>query len=194
MAQGRRPDALGITPIEEKFALAYVECGVAADAYMQTAERKCTRTNATVRACELMKRPAVKARIEEIRRTREQQLHDKFLITKERILQELARIGFADIRKAVKWNGEVIPSEALDDDTAACIAEITQTQHGMKVKLHDKMRALDAMCKHLGMFTEKVEVTGKDGNPLVPENASSREMARAILDIFREAQGEKEAT
>jgi len=107
-------------------------------------------------------------------------------ITADRVLQELARIGFADIRKAVAWgrspldteadeaqpNGlgifpvELMPSSQMDDDTAAAVSEVSLTAQGVKIKLHDKLSALEKIGKHLGMFPNKVEHTGKDGGPI----------------------------
>lgn len=108
-------------------------------------------------------------------------------VTADRVLKELAKIGFSDIRKAVKWqtsliteednpdggdvavvknivtnNVQLVASEDIDDDTAAAIAEISQNaQGGLKIKLHDKRAALVDMGKHLGMFIEKVEHSGE---------------------------------
>ena len=104
-------------------------------------------------------------------------------ITQDMVLQELAKIGFADIRKAVNWgrspidtesehanpNGlrmypvELVASETIDDDTAAAISEVSLTQSGIKIKMIDKKAALDSIGKHLGMFTEKVDHISSDG-------------------------------
>lgn len=112
-------------------------------------------------------------------------------ITADRVLKELAKIGFSDIRRAVKWYSqtnvaaidsdadiealaeegalrfavanqvELVSSDELDDDTAAAISEVGMTSQGaLKVKLYDKRAALVDMGKHLGMFTEKVQVDG----------------------------------
>ena len=96
-------------------------------------------------------------------------------ITADKVLVELAKIGFADIRKAVKWgdgipvtnpeSGEVeisngvslVSSEQIDDSTAASISEVSQTAQGIKIKMHDKRAALVDIGRHLGMFTDKVE-------------------------------------
>ena len=94
------------------------------------------------------------------------------------MLEELAKIGFADIRKAVQWGkGLAVPDETgemrvangvamidsseLDDQTAAAIAEVAQTRDGIKIKFHDKRAALMDIGRHLGMFKERVEMTGK---------------------------------
>lgn len=113
-------------------------------------------------------------------------------VTQERIVSELAKIAFADIRKAVNWgkspidkagsenaspNGlgiypvELVPSDKIDDDTAAAVSEVSLTQGGIKIKMHDKKSALVDLGKHLGMFKERVEHSGPNGSPLQIEHA-----------------------
>ena len=99
-------------------------------------------------------------------------------ITADRVLEEYAKLAFQDIRKAVRWgrnpgdetsqnaepNGlniypvSLIPSEEIDDDTAAAVSEISLTQSGLKVKMHDKKGALDSVARHLGMFNDKLDM------------------------------------
>ena len=45
-------------------------------------------------------------------------------------------------------------------------AGIKQTQAGIEVKFQDQAKALENVAKHLGMFTERIEHTGKDGGPI----------------------------
>lgn len=113
-------------------------------------------------------------------------------ITADRVLKELAKIGFADIRRAVKWqtsliteednpdggdiaivknivtnNVQLVASDEIDDDTAASIAEISQNAAGgLKIKLHDKRAALVDIGRHLGMFNDKLQLSGNAENPL----------------------------
>lgn len=113
-------------------------------------------------------------------------------ITADRVLRELAKIGFADIRKAIKWQGTLVTeednpdggdtlviksvvtnnvtlvsSDEIDDETAAAISEISQnTSGGIKLKLHDKRAALVDIGKHLGMFTDKMQLSGDPNNPI----------------------------
>lgn len=112
-------------------------------------------------------------------------------ITQDRVLTELAKIGFSDMRKLLKWTGnlpkmdldddeasgdveisvanfvQLFDSDTLDDDIAACIAEVSQTREGvLKVKLHDKQAALVSIGRHLGMFNDKLALTGKDGGAI----------------------------
>ncbi|MEE3929657.1 terminase small subunit [Pseudomonas viridiflava] len=96
-------------------------------------------------------------------------------ITQDMVLKELAKIGFSDIRKVVRWgetqvrmvDGEddgpedmvpyhglaLIDSTEIDEATAGAIAEVSQGKEGLKVKLHDKKGALVDIGRHLGMFS-----------------------------------------
>lgn len=121
-------------------------------------------------------------------------------ITADRVLKELAKIGFADIRKAIKWQGTLvteedqpdggdtlviknvvtnnvtlISSDEIDDETAAAISEISQNANGgIKLKMHDKKAALVDIGRHLGMFTDKVEHSGQVAlTPVINFNAKS---------------------
>lgn len=131
-------------------------------------------------------------------------------ITQDRVLEELAKIGFADMRKLLRWTGnlpqmdleaaedsgevsistanfvQLFDSDLLDDDTAACISEISQTKEGaLKVKLHDKQAALVSIGRHLGMFKDRVEHTGKDGGAIEFDQVKNDADAftRAIVGI-----------
>lgn len=45
-------------------------------------------------------------------------------------------------------------------------AGIKQTQAGIEIKFRDQDKALENIARHLGMFKEKVELTGDEGGPL----------------------------
>lgn len=101
-------------------------------------------------------------------------------ITQDRVLQELARIAFFDIRKLYNQDGSMkLPSE-LDDEAAAVLSGVDVTEewagtgqermmigHTKKAKIFDKGSALTLAMRHLGMLKDKVEHTGKDGESLV---------------------------
>jgi len=115
----------------------------------------------------------------------------KLEITKERIVDELAKIAFADIRKAVRWgkspidttsenaspNGlgiypvELVPSEEIEDEIAAAVSEVSLTQTGIKIKMHDKKAALVDMAKMLGFMVEKHEHSGEISLTVSQEDA-----------------------
>lgn len=104
---------------------------------------------------------------------------DKAGTSVERVLQELGRLGFSDLRRAFTPGGSLIPPEDWDDDFAAAVAGVevvsrntnekdedgrTVVEHVHKIKLWDKNSALEKLAKHLGMFVEKFEHTSPDGS------------------------------
>jgi len=73
----------------------------------------------------------------------------------ERVLEELAAIGFAratDCLYVQDNNLMVKPSKELTPEAGAAIASIERTTGGLKVKFYDKLRALELLGKHMGMF------------------------------------------
>jgi phage terminase small subunit len=108
-------------------------------------------------ACTLANRPEVAARIQEIIGV----IAARAQVSGERVLAELARIGFSDITQAVKIKGGkvlVADTDALPRDLRAAISEISQGRDGLKVKMHDKRAALESLGKHLGLWKENVDL------------------------------------
>lgn len=141
-------------------------------------------------ACEQGSRLLANVKIANALAEAQEKRSERTEITQDMVLRELAKIGFSDIRKAIKWNSnvavaaptmdpdafdvdemmqsgipdikpmitnqvELVDSDQIDDDTAAAIAEISQTDKGgLKVKLHDKRAALVDIGRHLGLFKE----------------------------------------
>lgn len=159
-----------LNPKHEAFAQARAK-GKTADESYQLAGYEENRGN----AARLNANERIKTRVGEIL----ERGAERAEITQERVLRELAKIGFSDIRKAVRWGeglsvadietGEVrivngvslIGSEDIDDETAGAIAEVSQTKDGLKIKLHDKKSALVDIGKHLGMFKEDPNKAGE---------------------------------
>ena len=106
-------------------------------------------------------------------------------ITQDKVLKELAAIAFSNgsnyakvvEKKAYNEKGEPIIDEetgqqltykvvdmVLTDDLSdidkKAIASIKRGKNGIEVSTCDKVRALELLGKHLGMFTNKVEVDG----------------------------------
>jgi phage terminase small subunit len=134
-------------------------------------------------ACKLANSPKITARLLELTN----ELKERNMVTVEKVLSELAKVGFANgsdfarvvektymepipgedgeetTYKEIKYKAvEVIPTEQLDSDKLAAISGIKSTRDGIEVKTNDKIKALELMGKHLGMFTDKIEqkITG----------------------------------
>ena len=84
-------------------------------------------------------------------------------INADRVLVELARIGFANVTDVVDAQTGAIKTGASREDTAAitstkCRRDAESAE--WEVKLTDKVRALELIGKHLGMWQENVNIAG----------------------------------
>ena len=120
-------------------------------------------------AHELLKKPEVKKAIQEL----EEAASERTAITKDMVLKELARVAFVDPRKLFDEEGRPKDIRFLDSDTAAALSSVDIYEefdydgdekelsgYTKKYKWADKLRALEMLGKHLGMFTDKVHVEG----------------------------------
>ena len=101
-------------------------------------------------------------------------------VTADRVLAEYAKLAFLDPRRFYDAKGGLIPVPLLPADVAAALSgmEVTVERAGKdedgkqgfsdvtKIKFVDKKGALDSVARHLGMFNDKLALTGKDGGPV----------------------------
>ena len=79
-------------------------------------------------------------------------------INQERVLLELARLAFVNAADVIDFDNATIAATARLDDTAAIVgikAKSIQTDKGTiterEIKLFDKTKTLELLCKHLGI-------------------------------------------
>jgi phage terminase small subunit len=95
-------------------------------------------------------------------------------VSAQRVLKELAAIGFSDIRAIFDENGQLRPVNELPDGVASVIASVEVTKQRTrtadettteewvsKVKAWDKTRALEMLAKHLGLLKDQVQHSGE---------------------------------
>ena len=93
-------------------------------------------------------------------------------LSAERVLDELRRLAFSDVRQLFDAEGRLKPVTALAPDDAAAIASVevviknaaagdqhTDTVH--KIKFWDKVRSLEMLAKHFALLTERLEHSGE---------------------------------
>lgn len=88
-------------------------------------------------------------------------------INQDRILMELAKIALVNPEKVVNFDEATIREDAQPEDLAA-VASVkvkrfpTKDGEGIEreIKFYDKTKALDLAGRHLGMFKDKVEISG----------------------------------
>ena len=114
---------------------------------------------AAAAAARMLRNVKVAAYIQE----RMQERQKRTEITQDRVLQELAAIAFAKATDYAEIKNECVrikDTEELDEQQARAIAGIEEGKFGIKVKLNDKEKALELLGRHLGMFKDKLEVSG----------------------------------
>ena len=83
-------------------------------------------------------------------------------INQDRVVRELAKIAFVNASDVIDLKRATVLEEA-DREDLACIQSVKVKDGNTverEVRLADKLRALELLGKHLGMWTEKVQVSG----------------------------------
>jgi phage terminase small subunit len=130
---------------------------------------------ARVIATQLLEKPIVQAHLAELMRERSERTQ----VTADRVITEVARLGFSDLRKLFDDHGGLLPVNDWPDDVAGAVAsvEVDELFEGVgenrihvgqtkKIKLWDKPRALDLLGKHLKLWVERIESSGPNGGPI----------------------------
>ncbi len=160
---------MALTPKQNQFVLEYTVDFNATAAATRAGYSEKTAAQA---GHNLLQRDEIQVAIKDAIAAREKRTQ----ITGDRVIQELARIAFADVGDYVqvvaippkKTGGVPIqavaltPTEKLNAEQRAAIASIEETQAGIKLRLHDKVKALELIGKNLGLFTEKIAIAAID--------------------------------
>lgn len=84
-------------------------------------------------------------------------------VNAERVVQELAKIAFVNAAEVIDPKTATVKEDALPEDTAAIQSVKVKTfgEDGLEreIKMADKIKALELLGKHLGMFQNNVNVT-----------------------------------
>lgn len=75
---------------------------------------------------------------------------------------------------------KIIPTEKLPVDKRAAVATIKASKYGPSVEMYDRVKALELIGRHLGMFKDKMELSGevKTNNPY--EGLTTEELKKLI--------------
>lgn len=104
-------------------------------------------------------RPQLRALIEQ----KMEQRSRRTGVTADRVVVELAKIAFANPEKIIDLETGELLETASEDDMAA-VASVTLRQSGagrVDLKMYDKLKALEILGKHLGVFGESAADRGQ---------------------------------
>ena len=126
---------------------------------------------------------------------RQKDLQRRTEVSQERVVKELARVAFADATDYVQVETRTVEKDdgtevsyqtvtlkntaELSPEQRAAIAGIKQGANGIEVKLCDKLKALELLGRHIGMFNDKLEVKATVENPFA---GLSTEELRNVID------------
>lgn len=144
---------------------------------------------------ENLSKPEIQAALSESMAERSQRTE----ITADRVLRELAKIGFSDIRQMFTEGGGLRRVECLDDEAAAALSSVEvvtrrvpgsdrddpEYENVTKIKLWDKRAALVDIGRHLGMFNDKLEVNAKILAATTPLPSDPLEAVRAYEQMIK---------
>lgn len=105
-------------------------------------------------------------------------------ITQDRVLRELAKVAFVNANDVIDTDSATVRTDATADDLA-CIqsvkVKVSESEMGSsserEIKLYDKMRALEMLGKHLGIFERRDHANGNgEKNNLLEAIAATEEI------------------
>lgn len=94
------------------------------------------------------------------------ELSEKTGISQQKVLNEIAKIAFADIRNYYTGDDKLKPITDLDDNEAAALASVkTYEEYSQReaiginkeIKLYDKLGGLEKLARHLGLYEKDNE-------------------------------------
>lgn len=162
--RGRKPTIRQLIFVEE-----YARDWDGGAAYLRAGYRVKDKRWASDAAARLLSHPHIAYLVDEKRKA----LAKAATISAERTLEELRRVAFFDFRKLFHPDGTLKQPKEMDEDTASVVSfiEVFEEYQGngkkrklvsriKKVRLWDKLAALQSIGKNLGLFKEIQEHRG----------------------------------
>ncbi len=174
-----------LTPKQERFVQEYL---IDLNATQAAIRAGYSEKNAGKIGPELLGKTRITEAIQEAMTKREKRTE----VTQDQVINELAKIGFSNISDYLRVaefeviadyekgedgepdkskpitrrvkGVEIYNTDDIDREKLDTISEVRQTRDGISIKLHDKLKALELLGKHMGMFTDKIQHEfGEDG-------------------------------
>ena len=121
---------------------------------------------------ENLKKPQIRARIDQAMA----ELSKRTGVNQERVIRELAKVAFVNATDIVDFESAKLLPTAAPEDTAAIASvkvKTIPTADGLgverEIRMADKLKALELLGKHFGMFTDNVRFSGDVGVQIIDD-------------------------
>lgn len=169
-----------LTEHQERFVHEYLVDLNGTRAYLACFPRCKSEKAAATGAWQLLRNPEIAALVAKEQAKRVQSAD----LSADRVLEEMRRLAFSDIRDLFDDAGNLRPLKELTADQAAAIASVEvviknakagdgQTDTVHKIRFWDKTRTLEQLGKHFALLTDHVRITD-DANTRVARLMAAR--------------------
>ncbi len=189
---------------EVKFASGYLFHGNRARAWREAFELKASSAKASINGANLLAKPWMAGYIHSVNDA----IRARLVVTKENVLAELSKLAYSNFSDFVVLQEDgkaTFDLSSITRDQAAAISEMTidtyvigkgdpdnegREVRSVKIKLAPKLGALEALGKHLKLFTDVVEHNVTDVADEV-RRAREERQARRLERQQKEIEGER---
>lgn len=160
------------------------------DGYMAAREAGWPENTAKQRAHEMLRDPDILAAIRQAQGERSRRVN----LTADRVLRELAYVALSNVDNfELNAEGKIVPRDDISPSVMRAVKSIKYrteytrekgsdteiTVQTAELTLWNKTEAIKMAMQHLGMLKTMVELTGKDGAPLIPLEAARNALTAA---------------
>lgn len=196
MSAGRRTyNRFGLNARQERFCQEYVTSLNGAQSAIKAGY---SPKAASSESCQQLSKVKIQNRIAIL----QGKASERLSLTADRVLEELMRLAFVDLRLLYNEDGALKPMSEWPEDAARAVSAIdhesrkegrgddAETVSVVKIRTSDKTKALHILGNHLKLFIERHELTGKDGGPIENETRVIRkQLTKEELKSELEARG-----
>ena len=152
---------MALNPKQIKFCELFVQTGNATQSYLRAGYKAKTDTSAQANSSRMLLNDMVQAHIRDI-----QSMHSNDIkIDTQKIIKELAKIAFDDISDIVSIDrsGMVTVRDGADLTRLEAISTSNSSSNkSISIKFRDKLKALDMLCKILGVYDQHQKSTSQN--------------------------------
>jgi len=149
-----------LTPKQIKFCEEYV---VDLNGTQAAIRAGYSEKTANEQASQLLAKLSIQEKVKELQNG----LSESTLTKAEDVINELKKTAFSDITNFIgQVSGKTFlikDFSILPKELTACIESIQETKDGIKFKLYDKIKSLELLGRHLGIFQDNININTPKG-------------------------------